>query len=146
MPKPEEVLEGLLKAVSRRLFGMARDVMDKHGFPASTMPIMHDALRFPGSTISDIARRTGMAKSHISRTVENLAAKGFLEKRPDPTDQRLMRVYSTEQAESRFRAVQENMRRRLSAVLAALPPQKVDALVDGLRELQNALEQDSVSS
>ena len=140
MAEPPEILEGLLKAVNRGLFDLAQDVLHQYGLPASGIAVMSQILRVPGTTVSEVARRTGMAKSHVSKTVESLSEVGFLEKRPDPSDQRLVRIHATEQAEMRFREMQTAMRHRLSAVISSLPDQKVDAIIDGLKALHAALE------
>lgn len=141
-----EVLDGLLKAVSRGLLEVIKDASHQHGFPGHGMPIMHEVVEIPGTTVSELARRTGIAKSHVSNTVETLTQMGFLEKRPDPSDQRRVCVYATEQAKTHFQQMQGEVRRRLSAVISTLPDGKMDAAIDGLQVLKAALEQQKTRS
>lgn len=141
MSKGIEDLGALLKAVNRGVFEVVQDTLRQHGLPAPTMVVMHQVHRTPGTTISDLARQTRLAKSHVSKTVESLAGMGFLEKRPDPDDQRLLRIYLAEKAKTHFQGMDALINRRMSTVLSSLPPEKVDAIMEGLELLKEALEQ-----
>src|SRR5690606_19805586 len=50
----------------------------------------------------ELARRVGAAKSHASTTVEQLVQDGYVEKRADPSDQRVLRLHVTEAARRMF--------------------------------------------
>src|SRR5690606_39702393 len=54
----------------------------------------------PGVTLSELARRVGAYKSLITTTVEHLVKEGYVEKRSDPSDQRVVRLHVTEAARS----------------------------------------------
>lgn len=137
-----EELEGLLKAINHSIFKVIHDVAKTHQMAGPGGPVIREAVRNPGITVSEISRRTGMAKSHISKTVEGLAKAGFLEKRPDPRDQRRLRIYVTEHTMEQFSRVREGVTRRLSIVAAGLPPGKTDEIIEDLRVLQEALRQE----
>ncbi len=130
----------VLKDVNMGMFEISHKVFEEYGFPYSGMAILWQVGSVPGSTISEVARRTGLAKSIVSKTVEVLVEQGFLEKRSDDSDQRLVRLYLTEQAHSRFFEMRTIMDQRLSRVLSVLPPEKVDCLLDALSMLKEALE------
>jgi DNA-binding MarR family transcriptional regulator len=141
MPDRTQDLGTLLKAVNRGVFEVIQDTLHQHGLPAPTMAVMHQVHRAPGTTVSDLARQTHLAKSHVSKTVESLAGMGFLEKRPDPDDQRLLRIYPAEKAKTHFQGMDALINKRMSAVLSSLPPERVDAIIEGLELLKEALEQ-----
>jgi DNA-binding MarR family transcriptional regulator len=141
VPDRIDALEQLLKSVSRSVFDLARSAMHNRGLPAQTMPVLGHVTKNPGTTVSEIARRTQLAKSHISNTVDSLCEKGFLEKRADPDDQRLVRIYATPRAQGYFRELHESVRRSLSEALSTLPDEKVEAIMDGLQALDSVLEQ-----
>ena len=81
-----------------------------------------------------------MQKSNVSKTVDLLVGQGFLEKRNDANDQRLVRLYLTEEAHSQLCEMRAIMDQRLSKVLSVLPREKVDCLLDALSMLKEALE------
>ena len=61
---------------------------------ASTVAIVEDVTSHPGSPIKEIAARTGLAQSLVSRTVERLRGRGVFTVAHDPADARrtLVRV------------------------------------------------------
>lgn len=130
----------VLKAVNMGMFEISHRVFEEYGFPHAGMAIIGQVGNAPGSTVSEVARRTGFAKSNVSKTVDLLVGQGFLEKRNDANDQRLVRLYLTEEAHSQLCEMRAIMDQRLSKVLSVLPREKVDCLLDALSMLKEALE------
>jgi DNA-binding MarR family transcriptional regulator len=139
MAERHEELVELLQAVNRGIYEQIKDVLAKHGLPSASMVVMHHVHKEQGITISELSRRTGLAKSHVSKTIDSLTEQGFIEKRPDPADHRLVRLHTTEQADQHFGQMQGDLRARLSGVVAALPDDKVDAVIQALQVLRGVL-------
>ncbi len=131
----------LLEAVKRIMAAHVRAVMDAHRLPFAAMSVLNQVRTEDGITLSEVARRTGMAKSQVSTTVDSLVRQGLLEKRPDPLDQRLVRLHMTGLALQRSEAVRQEIQERLAQALAGLSEDQMAALVEGLRALKAALEQ-----
>jgi len=125
-----------LHAVWRGLFGQVEDVLAQYGFPAATFAVMDQICREPGITASEIARRTGMVKSHVATTVDFLVRQGLLAKEPDPIDQRLLRLHTKEHPPQHLDQVKPEVHKRLAAVLAPLSEGELEAILAGLRILQ----------
>lgn len=51
---------------------------------------------YPGIFISEIARRFGVTRAVISKSVNKLEKNGYVLKTPDPKDQKRLQVYLTE--------------------------------------------------
>ncbi|MEW6725304.1 MAG: MarR family transcriptional regulator [Bacillota bacterium] len=143
MAERYEELEQLLKAVNRGLHELFRDLREVHGLPASSMVVLGHVFRRPRTTVSELAREIGMAKSHVSKTVESLTALGLLEKTPDPEDHRLLHIQPTEKTRENFRRMKQAMSQRFSGIVSALPPEKIDSIIESLRVLQSALDQET---
>ncbi|MHB1420926.1 MAG: MarR family winged helix-turn-helix transcriptional regulator, partial [Bacillota bacterium] len=79
-------------------------------------------------------------KSQVSKSIDNLVEQGFLEKRLDPSDQRLYRLYITAKAGEHFGHLQSEVRGQISEVISTLSDEKVEAITDGLRSLKAILE------
>ncbi|WP_027343256.1 MarR family transcriptional regulator [Hamadaea tsunoensis] len=60
--------------------------------PAGLRLIMADVRAEPGSTIGDIATRTGLPQSYVSESVARLRDRGVVETWTDPADRRRTRV------------------------------------------------------
>lgn len=71
MPNIHEELVELLREVNRGLGKFARDVLSEHGIPFAMLMISKQIKAEPGITISELARRSGIAKSHISKSIQD---------------------------------------------------------------------------
>lgn len=141
MAERHELLARLLQAVNKELFDQVKDLLAKYGLPAASMITMRQIKEEQGITVSELARRTGLAKSHVSKTIDLLASQGFVEKRPDPADQRLIRLHTTELARQHFDQMHGEIRERLAQRVAAMPEGDVDTLIEGLQTLHRVLGQ-----
>src|SRR5262249_12434124 len=103
------------------------------------MMVMLQIQREPGVTLSELARRSGIAKSHVSGTVEALHRRGMVAKQTDPDDQRLLRLYLTDAASASLQPLFVNLRGRLAEGAGAVPEERQAALVESLQELREAL-------
>jgi len=93
----------------------------------------------PGLTVSELARRAGTVKSHGSKTIDLLLEQGLVEKRPDPADQRLIRVYVTQRALEIRHEMEARIRDAWGTVIADLPDAELVQVETGLRILLEAL-------
>ena len=95
---------GQLHRVARVLREIAQAATANEGerpVAASTVAIIEDVTEHPYSPITEIARRTGLAQSLVSRTVDRLHAAGILMAGHDPADRRRTLVSVTPQARHR---------------------------------------------
>lgn len=93
----------------------------------------------PGVTISELARRSRTVKSHVSKLIDQLLQQGFLEKRSDPADQRIFRIYITQAAIDHKKAMEARIQVHWSQVLSDLPEAELEQVTQGLRILLDAL-------
>lgn len=96
--KRESTLQVLFK-VARLLDERALErVSARHGGPplrrSHTSLLPHIALE--GTRLTDLAERLGVTKQAVSQLVDDLVARGVLERLPDPDDARARRVVFTE--------------------------------------------------
>jgi DNA-binding MarR family transcriptional regulator len=140
MPELEEMLAELVHALNRHMLGCVEPVAREHQLSRMAMLVLRLVQASPGGTISDLARKTEIAKSHISNTVELLSEQGFVEKRPDAQDRRLIHLYPTERARELGQTILTEARRSLADVLDDVPPETVAALVDSLSTVLAAFE------
>lgn len=137
-----EELHTLLRELNRGFHALAHGVWQRRVLPPPSLAVLRHVFESPGLTVSEVSRQTGMAKSYVSRTVESLCRSGLLEKASDPADQRLVRIRPTPQARAEFQRMHAAVRDRFAAVISTLPEEKADALLDGLRALQAAVERE----
>ncbi|MGE5370956.1 MAG: MarR family winged helix-turn-helix transcriptional regulator [Solirubrobacterales bacterium] len=143
MPYQQERMIELLRDVNRGLGKVVKEVVVSHDIPLGVMVAAREISADPGITVSELSRRTGMAKSHISNIIRALEMRGWVEKRPDPDDQRLLHLDLTPAAIQQLRLVRSHIRARLTALVEGIPAQKAADMMAGLEELQSVLKNDS---
>ena len=130
-------LPGLLDVVSDALFRDFRAELEQTEFsdirPTHGCVFRH--VQGEGMRLTDIAERAGMTKQSIGEIVDDLAARGYVKRIPDPNDRRAKLICLTERGEEAqafgrglFAKVEKQWARRYGAERIA-----------GLRELLEEL-------
>jgi DNA-binding MarR family transcriptional regulator len=96
--------------------------------------------RDPGVTVSELARSLGTAKSYVSKTVDQLMCLGYVEKRADLADQRLMRVYATAAAEKMKQQMEDRVNAIWEGIRREIPVDELGPLTHSLHVLLIALQ------
>ncbi len=95
-PPSNALLRSAYNSLAARIFGevMARDdfgdLRPAHGNAMEQLEL-EDGLR-----LTEMAARAGIAVQSMGELVDDLEAKGYLERRPDPDDRRAKRIHLTE--------------------------------------------------
>lgn len=140
MTSIHEQLVDLLHEVNRSMGKYARDVMAQHEIPFTMIIVSKHIKAEPGITISELARRTGIAKSHISNQIKELEQRGWVEKKNDISDQRILRLYLTPQAVKELGLIGQQIRKQFNALVADIPEQRAAQLLSDLEEIKQAIE------
>ncbi|MFC7273491.1 MarR family winged helix-turn-helix transcriptional regulator [Paractinoplanes rhizophilus] len=112
-----------LNRLARRLREIAlRASQEGAELPISVgeLAILEHVARFPGSTISEISRSTGLAQSRVSKVVRELSDDGVFQHAADPEDRRRTRVRLDPRV--RHQTFDEYGSRPIDAALAAAAP------------------------
>jgi DNA-binding MarR family transcriptional regulator len=110
---------------------------DEPPAPPGLVAVADDIAQHDGTTVGEIAARTGLAQSLVSKTVARLRDAGVVSARQDPTDRRRTRITITHAARSQILATRgaRTVTRALNARLPSLSAEriaKVEALLDQL--------------
>jgi DNA-binding MarR family transcriptional regulator len=88
----------LLRVPYHEIVGRIVDGLAEAGFDdirsAHTAVFQH--IRAEGSRLSDLARRAQLTKQSMGYLVDYLEQRGYVERRPDPTDRRASLIFLTE--------------------------------------------------
>ncbi len=134
----ERLAEGLLE-IHRLLKRSIQTFLDREGLPWGRVIILRQLGDEGGLTVSELSRRIGQSKGHVSVLVEQMAAEGLVRKAADPLDQRLVRLHLTDRAQEVRAGLQRKYRRFLAGLLAELPPEVAEAMTSGLQHLRTTL-------
>jgi len=142
IPDRSERLMVLLKGISDFLHDIAVQTWQEYGLTPPAAILLFHIHRNPGATVSGLSRTAGLAKSHVSKTVETLVAGGFIERLKDPRDQRLVRLHATAKAETQFQEMWTETRMRLYRAVEALGDERLMEITAGLEDLMTTIEKD----
>lgn len=133
-----EEIASLFAGVTRLLHKRVREAMHRSEMPAAVPLLMHLAHARPGLTLSALGRAAGLSKSRTSVLVDRLTSHGLLEKRPDPDDQRLVRIHPTPRSPELQREMHAAYEGAVADLLAELSPAERSDLVAALRRMREA--------
>lgn len=140
MSQQSVVIGELWRGLNREMHCFMKRLFEGSGLPPMAMFLLRHVDREPGITVVELARRSEAAKSHVSKMTEQLERLGFVEKRPDPGDQRLVRLYLTSVARDRMAYMEARIEEAWRRVIQEVPEGQVDDVTRGLRVLLGALE------
>jgi DNA-binding MarR family transcriptional regulator len=89
-----------------------------------------------GISQTELSAILEIERASLGRLLDRLEEKGWLERRPDPADRRLKRVYLTGAVQPLMRTMRARAGTVRSAALAGLPAAQVDALIDTLTAIK----------
>lgn len=96
----------LLVQVCRLHYQRAHELLETINLYRGQPPVLHLLYQQEGMTQTELAERMQVTPATINKMLQRMEKNGFVERRPDPEDQRRSRVYLTEAG----RAVQGQVR------------------------------------
>ncbi len=88
------------------------------------LALLAQIIRSPGAHCREIAAALGVTAPTVSVAVRRLEAAGFVERRPDPDDRRVVRLFPTGKGRALHRQVQGFRRKKVNRLLAGLSPEE----------------------
>jgi len=96
-------------------------------------------------TLAALTRRLNIDKGWLSRSTDELATQGLLEKAPHPSDRRALLLHLTPAGEQAYQALDAQLNTQSSRVLARLPAGQQEAALKLLEQLSAALQAELTS-
>ena len=89
--------------------------------------------RKPGISVKELAEILRVDKSGVSRSVEELVQKGFVERNPSKEDRRYVILNLLPKGQARFEKIENDMYIKFKEVLEQIPEEKREQVVEALR-------------
>ena len=102
----------------------------------SELEVMRQLDRRPGLSLGEVAEMLGLQASNASATVRALDLRGLVERRPDPTDGRVTRLFPTEEASRTRRLREQAWGERLQRELDTMDTDQAQALTGAASALR----------
>lgn len=100
-------MEYLLGQVCKLHHARAHALLEALGLYRGQPRLLHALYEGEGITHSDLAERLRVTPATITKMIQRMEKAGFVERRPDPADQRISRVYLTEPGRTIHEAVDD---------------------------------------
>lgn len=114
---------------------LAERLLDQ-GLYAGQDQIMLALFQENGQTPSQLAEKLGVRPPTVTKTINRLAAQGFLEKRASEEDARRAHIYLTEHGEQAIRAIEKSVRKTEKQALKTLDKKEQKALAKLLARIE----------
>ncbi|MEP7291564.1 MAG: MarR family transcriptional regulator [Chloroflexota bacterium] len=89
-----------------------------------------------GQHASELARAVGRAATSFTPNLDKLQQKGYVERRPDPTDRRAVHIYLTDLAEKHRKEVLNTAKEIDAEIRELFNPDEFDAFLNVLSSMQ----------
>jgi MarR family transcriptional regulator, organic hydroperoxide resistance regulator len=107
-----QTLDGLLAQVSRLHHNGAHASLDVLGLYRGQPPVLFALWNQDGLTHSELAEKLEVTPATVTRMIQRMEKTGFVQSKPDASDQRISRVYLTEAGRAvhaRLQSIRERM-------------------------------------
>lgn len=93
--KPESI-DVLLAHTCRLHYARVHELLETIGLYRGQPPMLHALWEQEGLSHTELAARLQVSPATTTKMIQRMERAGFVQRRPDPQDQRLSRVYLTE--------------------------------------------------
>lgn len=101
--------------------------------------------RKPGISVKELAETLRTDKSAISRSVEELVQKGFVERKPSKEDRRYVELSLLQKGQERFEKIEHDMYFKFKDVWDRIPAEKQEQVLEALKLYNRACSEAEVS-
>ncbi len=134
MNRIEDCISFVIGKAAQQVSRRAREALEPQGVTPTQYALLKVLSDADGQTGADLGLRLAIDSATMTGVADRLAAAGLIDRRPDPLDRRLQRLFLTERARERQAALDEAMD-RLNAEVAAELRGEADRLWANLRAL-----------
>ncbi|ATW23716.1 MarR family winged helix-turn-helix transcriptional regulator [Candidatus Formimonas warabiya] len=138
-PRLRLQLMDLFEVVHIRLMEHNKEMLKRYNLPGTHLMILAQIEKEPGITVSELSRQSGLVKSYISTTIEELSFRGMVDKRPDKNDQRLTRIFLTDSGTDLWRNIRAYLEEQFTNLLNEIPDAQIESMLAGLTVLHDVL-------
>ena len=97
-PLEEMSIDELIHKISHRQHSFRHNLLGDLHLHRGQPRVLHSLQKKNGQTMRELATNLDVQPPTVTRTIDRMSKAGFVERRPDPDDQRVTRVYITQKA------------------------------------------------
>ena len=127
-------------SAKRAMAEASEAAFQRHGVRAGQQWILRRLWDEDGQTPGEIARQLELSTPTVTKAAMRMEAAGLIDRRPDPRDARLVRLYLSERGRALEKTIAEEMAQLARRSLATLTQDQVAALVSALTVIRRNLQ------
>jgi MarR family transcriptional regulator, transcriptional regulator for hemolysin len=135
----ESALSWLFVDIHRLLGQKFSLLMTSGGLTRAQWRILFTTRKFHGDTQTALAERLDMERAPLGKALDRLEALGWIERRPDPADRRIRRVYCLDKISRYLPEAVEVSKEVFAGALSGMKPSEVEALIAQLTQIKTNL-------
>jgi DNA-binding MarR family transcriptional regulator len=128
----------LLPGILRCLFAPPHEQSPLWDLPLPQMRALHTLRRHGALTMREVAAHLGVAMSTVTQLADRLEDRGLVERQPDTTDRRVVRLALTEHGRAALDELHGQRDAQIAAAMDRLAPEERQAVLTGLQMLERA--------
>lgn len=136
-----ESIHDLLFPFIKQHFTRMQTLMNEIGLYRGQPPLLHQLWKRDGQTQSELAQTLNLQPATVTKMLQRMEAAGFIARRPDSQDQRVMRVFLTPAGEHIKAEVGLREAQVDREMLAGFSPAELALLADFLERMRDNLRQ-----
>ncbi|MDO5291802.1 MAG: MarR family winged helix-turn-helix transcriptional regulator [bacterium] len=125
----------LISILYRKSQSFFAQMLKEHGLTSAEYPVMILLLKKDGRTQEELSAELVIDKSAITRVVQSLVEKGFVEKQKDAIDKRCNHIYLTEQGLRCKTSIEQTMEEWNDIQTKNIPTEQLDELMRLLHQI-----------
>ncbi len=127
-------------SAKRAMAEASEAAFQRHGVRSGQQWILRRLWDEDGQTPGEIARQLELSTPTVTKAAMRMEAAGLIDRRPDPRDARLVRLFLSERGRALEKTVAEEMAQLARRSLATLTDDEVKALVSALAAIRRNLQ------
>jgi DNA-binding MarR family transcriptional regulator len=127
-------------SAKRAMAEASEAAFQRHGVRSGQQWILRRLWDEDGQTPGEIARQLELSTPTVTKAAMRMEAAGLIDRRPDPRDARLVRLFLSERGRALEKTIADEMAQLARRSLAALSDDEVRALVSALTAIRRNLQ------
>ena len=119
-PRTEEMSGYLIKRAQAAIHVRLEEIVSAHGLAIPQYVVLSFLAETPGLANADLARRAFVTPQSMNEVLKQLESTGLVERRPNPTNARILNAYLTRTGTRKQGAVDSQVREFEARLLAGL--------------------------
>lgn len=121
-----------------------RPVIEDHGLTIMQAHILFVIKHYERPTVGCLCSEIGLTSGNASSMCKKLEKTGFLNRNRDPNDERFVALSLTKQGETAVQMIKEAFDKKYSKILESRSKEEYEELINGMKKLNNFIQEMSL--